>query len=588
MTTNDTRGEQARSIKGGLPDSRDPVEVAMAAAADDPQAENIVRSMLSKQDRLFDAQISQLGRQRWRDGFFALVGGLLAIAAVTFVWSAWRADGIVVTPFAVPPALEQRGLSGAVVASQLLDQLTAMQAETTSLRPASSYGDDWSDNIKVELPYAGVSVGELRRFFVTWLGKQRTLSGEVVAAPSGDLVVTARITGTSGRRYEGKDLDTLLQKAAEGVYRDTQAYRYAGWLRVMARPEESAALAKELARSKDPTERMWGLHSLALSTRDPRQTIAIYRKVAKIDPTFPAATGNLAAAEAQLGHFEAACSGIDRSTKMYELWRDRMTAGGVDGYILSNRSYVAKCRGDFLQAAELQRQANENALDFVNTAGAPVELAGIFGQLNDPGAVREIITEAGLNEPAKLARMMAILGPRADPQLIYAYAARDWPAVRDQLAARLQTLTLAEQSRLAEAQARTGQAMKAAETINATPLDCDPCMRVRGLAAAIAGRPAEADRWFTMLAKRTPTLPQAAEAWAEALLLRRDSAGAARQAAEAHRLGPRWAEPLKRWGDALAAQGQWAAARDKYNLALERAPNWQALRAQRDAAAKRS
>ena len=138
MTTNDTRGEQARSIKGRLPDSPDPVEVAMAAAADDPQAENIVRSMLSKQDRLFDAQISQLGRQRWRDGFFALVGGLLAIAAVTFVWSAWRADGIVVTPFAVPPALEQRGLSGAVVASQLLDQLTAMQAETTSLRPASS------------------------------------------------------------------------------------------------------------------------------------------------------------------------------------------------------------------------------------------------------------------------------------------------------------------------------------------------------------------------------------------------------------------------------------------------------------------
>lgn len=286
---------------------------------------------------------------------------------------------------------------------------------------------------------------------------------------------------------------------------------------------------------------------------------------------------------------------------MYELWRERMTAS-VDGYILTTRSYVAECRGDFLQAAELQRQANENALDFFNTVGAPVVLARIFGQLNDPRAVREIMTEAGLNEPAKLARLLAILGPRADPQLIYAYAVRDWPAVRDQLAARLAnappaqqgsaagppTLTLAERSLLAEAQARTGQAVEAAATINATPLDCDPCVRVRGLVAAIAGRPAEADQWFTMLAKRTPTLPQAAEAWAEALLLRRDSAGAARQAAEAHRLGPRWAEPLKRWGDALAAQGQWAAARDKYNLALERAPNWQALRAQRDAAAKRS
>ena len=560
----------------------------MTAGQPDSPDQDESRSTLLKRDRLLDAQISQLGRQRWRDIFLALVVGLVVITAATFVWSASRAEGIVVTPFAVPPALEQQGLTGAVVASQMLDQLTAMQAETTSIRPASSYGDDWSDNIKVELPYAGVSIGELHRFFVSWLGKQRTMSGEVVSTTSGDLVVTARVTGSSGRRYDGQNLDTLLQKAAEGVYRDTQAYRYAGWLKVKMRNAESRIIAEELARSIDPTERMWGLHSLALSTQDARQRIAIYRKLAKIDSTFPAATGNLAGAEGQLGHFEAACSGMERGTKMYELWRDRMTAGGVDGNILSGRSYVAECRGDFLQAAELQRQANENALDFVNTAGAPVVLARIFGQLNDPRAVREIMTEAGLNEPAKLARMLAILGPRADPQLSYAYAARDWPAVRDQLAARLQTLTLAEQSRLAEAQARTGQAMKAAETINATPLDCDPCVRVRGLAAAIAGRPAEADRWFTMLAKRTPTLPQAAEAWAEALLLRRDSAGAARQAAEAHRLGPRWAEPLKRWGDALAAQGQWAAARDKYNLALERAPNWQALRAQRDAAAKRS
>lgn len=110
------------------------------------------------------------------------------------------------------------------------------------------------------------------------------------------------------------------------------------------------------------------------------------------------------------------------------------------------------------------------------------------------------------------------------------------------------------------------------------PLDCDYCLRVRGLAAAFAGRPAEADHWLGELARRTPSLPMAHEAWAEAKLFRREYAGAIREAAAAHALGPRWAEPLKHWGDALAAQGKWSEAAAKYALALERAPNWAALR----------
>ena len=131
---------------------------------------------------------------------------------------------------------------------------------------------------------------------------------------------------------------------------------------------------------------------------------------------------------------------------------------------------------------------------------------------------------------------------------------------------------------LAEAFARTGRHGEAATLVNVMPLDCDYCLRVRGLAAAFAGRPAEADHWLGELARRTPSLPIAHEAWAEAKLFRRDYAGAIREAAAAHAVGPRWAEPLKHWGDALAARGKWSDAAAKYALALERAPNWAALR----------
>ena len=50
---------------------------------------------------------------------------------------------------------------------------------------------------------------------------------------------------------------------------------------------------------------------------------------------------------------------------------------------------------------------------------------------------------------------------------------------------------------------------------------------------------------------------------------------------EAVRLAPNWADPLKSWGDMLAAQGRRDEAIAKYDAALKLAPNWAALRAAR-------
>ena len=42
------------------------------------------------------------------------------------VWNAAHAEGLVIEPFSVPPDLAARGITGQVVASQMLDQLTIM------------------------------------------------------------------------------------------------------------------------------------------------------------------------------------------------------------------------------------------------------------------------------------------------------------------------------------------------------------------------------------------------------------------------------------------------------------------------------
>ena len=575
--------------------------MAMTSGAADPAAQGVVRTVLIKQERLLDAQIAQLGRQRWRDAVFATLAASILVAGIAFVWSAWRADGIVVAPFAVPPALAQQGVTGAVIAAQMLDRLTAMQAETLSLRPASSYSDDWSGNIKVALPYAGISVGELRTYLVNWLGRQRTLSGEVIALPDGQLAVTVRISGAPGRRYEDARLDALVQKAAEGVYEQTQAYRYATWLaNSAARPDKAKRIYQALSRAFDPVERIWGFTGLGIDARDVGQSIAFNRKALSIDPDFLPAVTNLAYAEWAIGHLEVACRDMRRSIPLTEKWRGRLTANRLASDLIDSKASVAACTGDFATSGKLKRQFSETEGGFYTSqVQAPLTLAFAYADLHDVGAAQAAIRDGGLDDPAKLKTVLDALGSAQDPQVALAYAERDWPRVRDNLARVAKALESEKpglqvidsnavvRTALAEALARTGRHAEAAALLGSTPIDSDTGVRVRALAAAFAGRSAEADRWFAMLARRTPSLPMAHEAWAEAKLFRRDYPGAIREAAAAHALGPRWADPLKHWGDALAAQGKWTEARIKYAEALERAPNWTAARNARDRAAYR-
>lgn len=147
----------------------------------------------------------------------------------------------------------ERGLSGPVLASQLLDRLTEMQAETDSLRAASTYANDWGDDIAVEIPSTGVSIGELRRYLRNWLGRQTRLSGEVFRLADGRIAVTARVSGRPASRSEGAvgELDELLRKQAEAIYAETQPYRYSVWLTRKGRNDEARVVLNKLLVSKD-------------------------------------------------------------------------------------------------------------------------------------------------------------------------------------------------------------------------------------------------------------------------------------------------------------------------------------------------
>lgn len=127
---------------------------------------------------------------------------------------------------------------------------------------------------------------------------------------------------------------------------------------------------------------------------------------------------------------------------------------------------------------------------------------------------------------------------------------------------------------LADALARTGRWREAAAVIDSMPANHDGAIRARGLIAAYAGRRPESDALFARAVARTPSLPAGHYAWAEALLLRGQIDRAIEQARLANQKGPRWAEPLKLWGDGLLKQRNPKEAAAKYAAAAVRAPRW--------------
>src|SRR6202789_1939203 len=179
------------------------------------------------------------------------------------VWSAAHEDGLVIEAFSVPPDLASSGLTGQAVAAKLQDKLSAMQAATGSARPAESYSNNWGNDIKVEIPDTGVSIGEVYRYLVERFGHQTHITGEIYRTKDG-IAVTARSGGDPGATVTGSeaDIDTVMQQAAEKIYESTQPYRYAVYLgetqAAHGGGEKSREILEGLVESGSARERVFG------------------------------------------------------------------------------------------------------------------------------------------------------------------------------------------------------------------------------------------------------------------------------------------------------------------------------------------
>ena len=537
-----------------------------------------------------------------RDIAIAAMVVALVMAVGAVVWSASRTTGLVIQPFSVPPELVEDGLDGRAVAALFQDELVRLDTATESIRPATSFRNDWSEGITVEVEAGGLSLTDTYRALTRWLGNETYIDGGLSRTTGGLELVVRSSDGTAVTVQGPADRPgDLMRQAAERVYEQTQPYRYAVYLQnrgqsLPAGPERQALLDRSwtimtaLSSSPSEIERLWGNNGLTVrSDISARDSVPLLETGLEIDPEHPVLLFNLLRTQGELGLEEEAFLGAQRTAASMSDPRNRakVSADLQASFILRNKAVLADLRGDWLQALEIRtRAASETSSQplWLNIARDRVDTLTALHQPSAALALNDRLLLDGLSNTRRTANRPLYL-----PQAEAAASLDQWPqavaaleswevegALNIPLRFRGSVQTFLW-PRLAYARARTGDLAGARALIAATPLDCYLCVRERARIAELAGDRAAADRWSAEARRQGPSLPFAFAERGQMLMGRGDIAGAIDFYEQAVERGPRWADPQKYWGDALMARGDAAGAIRRYRAAADRAPRWGAL-----------
>jgi tetratricopeptide (TPR) repeat protein len=575
----------------------DPVAIALAlGGASQERADAFLRkqeAFIDDQRHHLREQFKQLCLGTWekRLGVFLriatlFIGLAMAAGAAWFIWNAASSNDLVIDAFQVPPDLASHGLSGPVVAAKLSDKIAAMQAKTVTQRSPKSYANGLSEGLKLEIPETGVSLSELDRFLREKLGHDLHIGGEMVQTGNG-IALTARIGADGSATVTGAeaDMDGLLQKLAERVYRITQPYRFATWLGASG-AEERVAVLKELAETGPSTERAWAYNGLGLSLamrQSDRAGRALLQQGLALDPNHYLLRSNLAADDNRWGHSEDDLRGTEAALALLSAHgRDYSTPDRIEITAHGYRSIVFFHRGDLLQAAEEDRLLSQGRVAIFSGANTGLNIE-IRAALHEPVAARAesdryikipIVSPNGGPVSLQLlrARMSALLAQQDWPGVLA--AERDFAQISAQYPglAELKPTFLDPSAALALAHMR--QFAAAEVRLKPMPADCYPCLIARAQVAALQGQAARADFWFSRAAAIGPSLPFAESEWGRALLDRSKPDAAIAQFTIANQKGPHFADPLEGWGEALMAKNQSHLAVAKFAEAEKYAPNW--------------
>jgi Tfp pilus assembly protein PilF len=572
----------------------DPFAAAMALSGASREKAD---AFLDNQNSLIDIQKHHLHRQLtsldlgiWEKRLGVLLRiataftGLAIAAGLAFmVWDAAHGNGLLIEPFSVPPDLASRGLTGEVVAARILDRLNELQTETSSQRAPKSYAHSWGPNdIKIDIPETGVSLGELDSFLREKLGHDTHVNGEIVRTDTGlSLTVRAGADGSASIAGRDTEMDALVQKLAESVYRLTQPYRYGIYLGRVGQNGEAIRIFQQLATTGSVEERPWGYNGWQFQLLSAPENAHLARhlldQAVTLDPNFVLGWENIEGEEEFVQPEAALRDGRRILSLLSGDGKDTIRPDAVPYVRLVEQAAIDRNLGAFAEAARedaavvqfqggrlggsapsfaaaAQDQASAHNLDAASaTLANPVAQFGVTrGRIEDESlrARLEIASQAEDWPKARLLASQAIADHELYRNIVFGIALS------------------------AYTEARLGNIAAAEKQIAPTPADCYYCLRFRAQIAELKGEHARADWWFARAIQSAPSIPCAYADWGQALLARGKPDEAIEKFTVDNKKGPKFADPLEMWGEALMAKNQSHLALAKFEEADKYAPNW--------------
>jgi tetratricopeptide (TPR) repeat protein len=592
--------------------------VAAIASRQDPGVARKTEAFLDKQARLLDVQtqhledehalrlahlahqshllIGQRLGQAIRLSFqvvIALVVIVIAIGIAVMLHDAFTSHSVVIDSFNAPAGLASRGVTGTVVASDVLNELTRLQRATRSSDLAQqkrSLSNGWSNEVRVDVPETGVSLGEISRLLRDRFGHDLHIGGSLVESAAGGLALTVSGDNLAPKTFTGgaDDLDKLAVGAAQYVYSQFQPALWVHYLVDTNRCPEAVSVAESLYGTGDDQSRASLLTDWADCLPDGtgwRKRLQMIQEAIALDPQFWWAYALEETSLSVLGEEE-------------EAWRVGQAARRAAGSQFSRlvaRGEPALFLSDMFLTHDVQAATQELIADAAANGG----IGSIAALANRPYLA---VAEAELHDRAAAEltlQALAALAARLGPDLIQGTRAlvdgefgdtteaeAEWPALGLGFSAGFDLSLECGHAPVDEA---TGHPDKA-DAILALPgaARLVDCQRFRGDILDHRGDWAGAQQAYAAAVALAPDLPAGYYSWGVALARHGDLAGAIVKLQAANQRGPHWADPLKAWGDVLAKEGHRQDALAKYDEALKYAPNWATLKQARRLAAQKS
>jgi tetratricopeptide (TPR) repeat protein len=570
-------------------------QIATGIAAAAPEE---AREYLRNQSRLTDLQIENLQKLdqyetshlRWRrfndrmkgtlQILLALIGLAVVVAIGAAIWSASRAEGLVVDSFSVPAGFAQAGITGEAVTEDLTQRIAAVRdtANAHSIAHSNDVRLGRDEEIKVDIPDTGISLGEVARYLRSWLGNERHLDGNLRSLGNGKLALTVALGGADAQTFVGTDFGKLEQAAAEHVFQDVDPSNYILYLYGMHRAGDALPAIHHLidvAGSPGMLSdgySLWGGHARSVEGDLPLAMKRL-RLAATIDPlALPPHMEMMFTAE-DMGHDEEALHEARAMQRFRQ--EDQYAWRGGSGF------------AQVLEEGALEADAATGSFDhaIVDTCGFCsftdnlLDLAEYNARMHNVARARALIEQASASDgadPEGTARGKYFVDAAGGDWLAAAGDARAYQSAMlrtkkplPQITARTLAAPL-----LAVALARTGDIADARAEIGKSPDDCRACETARGNIEAVARNWAGARYWFARAIHDAPSIPFAYADWGEMLLHKGDLDGAVAKFETAHEKGPQFADPLEMWGEALIAKSRSDLALAKFEEAAKYAPNW--------------